>query len=395
MRTSKISVAVAVTAALALAGCGSGGSSTSSGGGGGGKGGAINVGVITSLSGQYSVLGGFTKKTLDLLAEQVNAAGGIGGRKVELTYADDQTNPTQAAIALRTLQAKNPVAIVGPVLSSSCAAIVDQVEKMQVPMVTQCATDSQVTPVRKFTFMATLNTPGMSEQLGNYLKAQGKSNVAVLYDGGDFGKSGLAAIKQQGLLNVVDEASYQLTSTTFLPQLTGLLAKKPDAVVVWGAGAPLVTIAKEFSQLKASAPLVFPGSAATPLFLGPAAGAGNGVIMASSLANVVSSVPDSDPSKAVVTKLAADYKAKYNEPTSQFTADTCGAWRVIVNALEKGGTDPKKIRDTIESSPALACHGTYQYSPDDHRGLKTSDVKVAVDKNGTLEATPFSSGSKK
>jgi len=387
MNKYRVRALTAVAAATMLASaCGSGGSSSSASG----SSEPINIGVLTSLSGQYSVLGGFTKKTLDLYAEQLNAAGGIGGRKIELTYADDQTDPTQAVAGLRTLIAKKPVALVGPVLSSACAAIVDQVETRKLPMVTTCATDSQVTPVRKYVFMATLPTPGMTEQLGNYLKSEGKTKVAVLYDSGDFGTSGLDQIKAQGILHIVGEAGYDLKSTTFVPQISSLLSKAPDAVVVWGAGPPLVTIAKEFKQLGAKVPLVSSGASATPLFLGPAGPAGDGVIMASSLANVVTSVPDSNPSKAVVTKLASDYQAKYGQPTSQFTADTCGAWMTIITAIKKAGTDPTKVRDAIETTPSVGCHGTYRYSPTDHRGLKASDVWVTIDQNAKLTATPFS-----
>jgi branched-chain amino acid transport system substrate-binding protein len=388
MTTSRIRVlAAAAAAAAALSACGSG---DNVGGGKGNNKEPLTIGVITSLSGPASVLGGFVKETLDLYVGQVNSSGGIDGRQVQLEYADDQSNPTQAALALRTIAAKKPVALVGPVSSSSCAAIVDKVDQLKIPMVTTCATDSQVTPVRKYTFMSTLPTPGMTEQLANYLKSQGKNNVAVLYDAGDFGKSGLANIKEQGLVQVVDQASYQPKSTTFVPQLTGLISKRPDAIMVWGSGPPLLTIAKEFRQLGASMPLVYSGAAATPLFLAPAGAAGNGVIMASSLANVLSSVPDTNPSKAVVEKLGQAYQSKYGKPYSQFTADTCGAWNVLVEAIKKAGTEPEKVRDAMESTPIVGCHGTYTYSSEDHRGLKASDVWVAVDQNAKLAATPFS-----
>jgi len=345
---------------------------------------------MTSLSGGYSVLGGFVKNTVALLAEQANAAGGIDGHKIHVEYVDDHTDPTQAVTALRSLLAKKPVAIVGPILSSSCGAILDAVDQAKVPMVTTCATDSQVEPIHKYTFMSSLPTPGMAEALTDYFNSNGKAKIGVLYDSADFGQSGFKALKKLDTANIVESQAYQLSSTTFLPQLTSLTKSDIDALIVWGAGPPLVTIAKEYAQLGSDVPIAFPGSGATPLFLGPAGAAGNGAVMDSSIANVIDQVPDTNPSKAVVQKLAKDYKAKYSEDMSQFTADACGAWSVIANGIKLGGADPVKIRDAIESNPALACHGTYKYSATDHRGLTAADVWVATDQDGKLTATEYS-----
>jgi len=395
MRRSTIRVlAVAAAAATALAACGSGGDGSAGGGSaaseGAGGSGPIVIGMVSSLSGQYSTLGQFDQKTIELLSEQINAAGGINGRQVKVVYQDDQTSPTQAVIALNKVVAAKPAAIIGPVLSSACSATVDKVDDLKIPMVTLCATDSQVEPVRPYNFMATLSTPAMTGALGNYLKSQGKTKVAVLYDSGDFGQSGLKWLQDQHEVDIVAKASYNLTATTFVPQLQELLGKSPDAVITWGAGAPLVTVAKEFKQLGAKVPMLFSGAAATPLFVGPAGAAGDQVVMASSMANAYEKASDSNPSKAIVAKLATDYQAKYNSPMSQFTADACGAWFVIVDAIKKAGTDPTAVRDAIESNPAVGCHGTYKYSPTDHRGIAPSEVWVVTDEGGKLVPTQFS-----
>lgn len=397
-------LALAAVAATALSACSSGGgnstgtSSTppaapagSSSGGGNGSQGPIVIGMVTSLSGQYSTLGQFDQKTVELLSSQLNAAGGIDGRQVKVVYQDDQTSPTQAVVALNKVVESKPTAIIGPVLSTACSAIVDKVDTLKIPMVTLCASDSQVDPIRPYDFMATLSTPAMTGAIGNYLKSENKAKVALLYDSSDFGQSGLKALQQQGEVDIIAKASYNLSATTFVPQLQALLAKNPQAVIAWGAGPPLVTIAKEFKQLGGKVPLVFSGAAATPLFVGPAGPSGNGVVMASSMANVYQSAPDSNPSKAIVSKLATDYQAKYGEPMSQFTADACGAWSVIVDGIKKAGsTDPTAVRDAIESSPAVGCHGTYKYSPTDHRGIAPSDVWVVTDEGGKLVPTQFS-----
>lgn len=394
-------LALVAIAAMVLTACGSS-SKTTSGSSppastsspasntGGSNSGPVVIGMITSLSGQYSALGQFDQKTIQLLSSQLNASGGIGGRQVKIVYEDDQTNPTQAVVGLDNLVPDKPTAIIGPVLSTSCQAIVDKVDTLKIPMVTLCASDSQVEPIRPYDFMATLSTKAMTGVLGDYLQSQHLTKVGLVYDSSSFGQSGLAALTQEHQVNIVAKTSYNLSATTFVTQLQQVLSASPQAVIVWGAGPPLVTIAKEYQQLGAKAPIIMSGAAATPLFVGPAGSAGNGVVMASSLANVYQYAPNGNPSKAVDAALASAYQSKYGQAMSQFTADACGAWNVIIDAIKKAGTDPTAVRNAIEANPAVGCHGTYNYSPTDHFGIQASDIWVVTDENGKLVPTQFS-----
>lgn len=354
--------------------------------------GAITIGMITSLSGPYSPLGGFDQKTVELLEHQLNAAGGIDGRKVNVIIKDDRTDPTQAVVDLKSLVASKPLAIIGPVLSTACSAVESGVQKAKVPMVTLCAYDGQAQPVRPYDFMATLSTHAMTDVLGRYLKSVHKTKVALIHDSSSFGQSGVQTITQQKLLHVVTNQSYNLSATTFTPQLQAAMSSNPQAIVVWGAGPPLVSIAQEYKQLGGKVPLVMSGAAATPLFVGPAGAAGNGVIMASSIANVFASAPRSNKSARIDRALAKSYQAKYHEPMSQFTADACGAFKVIVQGIKNAGANPTpaKVRNAIEKHPTVACHGTYKYTRKSHFGISSSDVWVVTDQNGKLVPTRFS-----
>ncbi|MDQ6832429.1 MAG: ABC transporter substrate-binding protein, partial [Chloroflexota bacterium] len=100
------------------------------------SGGTIKIGMITSLTGPYNPLGGFNKQAADLLVKQINDAGGINGAKLELSIEDDQSNPSQALTAVKKLIANKVVALIGPVFSSSCVAILDEVEAAKIPMIT-------------------------------------------------------------------------------------------------------------------------------------------------------------------------------------------------------------------------------------------------------------------
>ena len=93
-------------AALALTACG---------GSTGDDSGAIKIGFIESLTGNYAPLGGEAKKTVDLAVEQINEKGGLDGRKIELITLDDKTAPDQGVLHYNDLKRQGVTAISTPV----------------------------------------------------------------------------------------------------------------------------------------------------------------------------------------------------------------------------------------------------------------------------------------
>ncbi len=356
------------------------------------SGGTIKIGMITSLTGPYNPLGTFNKQAAELLVKQVNDAGGINGAKIELSIEDDQSNPSNGPTAVKKMIANKVVAIIGPVFSSTCVAILDDVEAAKIPMITQCATDSQVNPIRPNIFMAPPTTTVVANQLLAYLKSEGKTKVTVLHDSTEFGSTGWNVVKADASKYGItpDEQLYELTGTTFVPQLTKIKNSDTQAVISWGSGAPAVTIAKEYKQLGLAQPLLFSHAQATPLFLKPAGDAANGVIIGTSLGPVGKFLPDSNASKPAITKFDADFQAAYNTAPAEFAYNTYGAFNMIVNAVKKVGPDSAKIRAELEQTTFVSVDGTYKYSATNHAGLGPESVLVAMVTNGALEPTKFS-----
>ena len=120
----------------------------------------------------------------------------------------------------------------------------------------------------------------------------------------------------------MDEQLYDLTATTFIPQLTKIKNSDAQAIISWGSGAPAVTITKEYRQLGLTQPLHFSGAQASPLYIKPAGDAANGIVMQCQMAPLGKYLPDSNPSKALITKFDADFMAAYNTPPAQFAYNT-------------------------------------------------------------------------
>ncbi len=360
------------------------------------SGGTIKIGMITSLTGPYNPLGGFNKQAADLLVKQINDAGGINGAKIEIAIEDDQSNPSQALTAVKKLIANKIIALIGPVFSSSCVAILDEVEAAKIPMITQCAADSVVTPIRPNVFLGPQSTRIAADQLLGYLKSEGKTKIALMHDSTEYGSLGGSIIKADAAkygITSVDEQLYELTATTFIPQLTKIKSGDAQAVISWGSGAPAVTITKEYKQLGITIPLAFSGAQASPLFLKPAGDAANGLIIQSQLAPIGKYLPDSNPAKALITKFDTDFMAAYNTPPAQFAYNTYDAIQLFTAAIKKAGSDPAKIRDAVEQTKGfVSVDGTFNYSPTDHTGLSQEDIWISLVTNGALVPTKYGNG---
>ncbi|HZD14624.1 MAG TPA: ABC transporter substrate-binding protein, partial [Pseudonocardiaceae bacterium] len=101
LRAVAAAISVALVSASLTACAGSSGTGTSTAGQA--TGGPIKIGIVTSLTGPYSVLGQADIQGLDIAVSQINAKGGIRGRKIQIVTQDDQTSASQAVVALNSL----------------------------------------------------------------------------------------------------------------------------------------------------------------------------------------------------------------------------------------------------------------------------------------------------
>ncbi|HEX8652866.1 MAG TPA: ABC transporter substrate-binding protein, partial [Pyrinomonadaceae bacterium] len=115
--------------------------------------GPIKVGVYADLSGQTSSFGQSTVNGIKMAADEINKAGGVGGRQIELIIEDDQGRPEQAATVVTKLISQNQVnAVLGEVASSNSLAAAPKAQAAKVPMITPSSTNPKVTQVGDYIF---------------------------------------------------------------------------------------------------------------------------------------------------------------------------------------------------------------------------------------------------
>ncbi|MCA2224611.1 ABC transporter substrate-binding protein [Nonomuraea aurantiaca] len=372
---------------LATAACGSGG-----GGGGSGAQDPIKVGLIVSLTGNYTPLGSEDKKAVELAVEQINNGGGLLGRKVELVARDDKTAPDQGIVAYNQIKGEID-ALIGPVFSNSALAIEPLAQRDKMPYLSLAPAQEQVEPIKSYVFVTPALSSMYAERYLQYLQATGLKTVAVAYDSKSaYSVSGhkamVALAPKYGVKIAVDEP-YETTTSDFSPLFTHVRGSAAEALVFWGSGAPGVTAAKQYAAAGLKVPLFLTASQASKLWLEPMGAAAEGMTVQSAIGVVGEQLPDGKQ-KQVIEQMSKPYQQKYGYPPPQFAQDGYSASLLLFEAIKKaGGTDKAKIQQALESMDLVTPNGRFRYSPTDHSGLSPEYISVNTVKNGQFITTPW------
>ncbi len=360
----------------------------------------IKIGVITSLSGAYQTLGTGNRAGVDIAVDEVNSAGGINGRKFEVSYEDDKTDPTQAVVAFNKLTGENVAAILGPVLSDSVLAIKSgPLDKAKTPVVSLAASDAIVEPVDPYLYMTPARASVAADRLTQYFKAQGLTKMAIWWASDNaFATSGHDGMTKQfagrnGITFVDDEPFSARDTKDFSPLFGKLKASGAQGLMVWSTAAPPVIITKAFRAQGLSLPLFMSHAQATALYFGPngAGAAGEGVSMATQLGAIAPSMPDNVPAKKLALELARKYQAANNgQYPTQFVFDGYVGVKLLADAMKRKGTKPSQVIAGLDSGNLQTPQGLYRITKSDHSGFGVDSLQIGTVKNLTLVPTDYS-----
>jgi branched-chain amino acid transport system substrate-binding protein len=341
------------------------------------------IGGIFAITGPASFLGEPERNSMELLAEQINAQGGINGHPIELVIYDTEGDATKAVLnTSKLIEKDNVLAIVGPSRSGTTLAVVPIVEKAQLPLISCAASVKITTPVKKWVFKTPQTDVMAVAKIFEYMKGQGINKIAILTVSNAFGDSGRQQLLQQapdyGYKIVADER-FGPKDTDMTPQLTKTRSLKPEAIICWGTNPGPAVIAKNMLQLGIDIPLYQSHGVASKKFIELAGEAASGIILPTGKILVANNLPDSDPQKSTLLKYIADYEAKYKVAVSGFGGYAWDGLQILAKALDKAGDDRAKIRDEIEGITGyVGISGIFRFSPQDHNGLNKEEAFVMV-----------------
>jgi branched-chain amino acid transport system substrate-binding protein len=315
-----------------------------------------------------------------MLEAQINAKGGVRGpdgkaHPLKIVIYDDASDETKAVLAAKKLIEEDRVtAIVGPTLSGTSLAILDTVQKAQVPLVSAAAASKIVEPAseRKWVFKTPQSDALIVGALVDHLKAKNLTKVGWLNVDYAFGQLGWIEFEKAAKaanLTVVANEKFGQKDVDMTPQLTRVKAANPQAVIVWSIPPSASIATKNYADLGLKAPLFQSHGVGNKKFIELAGPAANGVVFPVGKLLVAEQLPDSDPQKGVLLAYARDFEAKYG-PRNTFGGHAWDAVKLVVAAMEKTGTDRARLRTAIESTRNfVGITGVFDFSPSDHNGL--------------------------
>jgi branched-chain amino acid transport system substrate-binding protein len=228
----------------------------------------INVGVIQPLSGLNVQFGTNARQGIELVADEINAAGGIkalGGAKINLVVADATSQPANAAnVAQRMISENDCCAILGTFVSALTLAVQEVTERRGIPLLTMSYSDQLTSRGYKNIFQVTPKGSAIGRAQFNYAAELGGtsgkgSRVAILYEDTAYGTStatGLRAAAQAAGADIALDEAYPLGITDITPLINKLRAAKPDLIFPVSYLNDSLLIVRALRQQRITAPVI-------------------------------------------------------------------------------------------------------------------------------------------
>ncbi len=355
----------------------------------------IKIGAFFDLTGPSSAIGTPTKLVAEMVVKKINEEGGINGQPLQLIPADDEGDPTKAAlIAKKFIESDKVVAIIGPTRTDTGMASKPVIEQMKVPTFMCVGGDPIILGGKfgpfKYTFKSPQRTSVAVQKIYAYMKKKGVQKIALITAADGFGRDGKSELeKQAGAygLKILANESFQATDNDMTAQLVKIKAAAPEAIVCWTIGKAGSIVAKNVKQLGIQTPLFQCHGLPDPIYIKLAGDASEGNIMPSTKLMVANQLPNSDPQKKVILDFIRLYKDVYKYD-QQFPINTHSgyAWDaiyIVANAMKKVGTNNEKLRDAIEATKGyVGVSGVYNLTPEDHNGLGLDSMVVVQIEKG-------------
>lgn len=315
--------------------------------------GDIPIGVYLSLTGSTATFGESTFKGIELATEEINAEGGIDGRKIVLRVEDDRSDAQEARSAVtKLIQRDKVIAVLGEVASSRSLAAAPICQQNRIPMISPSSTNPQVTEKGDYIFRVCFIDPFQGTVVAKFAAETLKvKRVAILTDVKNDYSVGLAQYFKETFQQlggeIVAEKSYTEGDPDFRAQLTAIKAANPEAIFVPGYYSEVGTIARQARELGIKVPFLGGDGWDSPKLI---EGAGN-ALEGSYFSNHYSHESD-DP---VVQEFVRKFKQRYNgEVPDALAALGYDAARILYDAIRRVGTDPTKIRDALAQTKDFA-----------------------------------------
>lgn len=358
----------------------------------------VTVGVVLSSTGPAAAIGIQSQNAIRLWPQT------LGGRPARYIVLDDGTDVSRAVRNFRKLTSEEKVdAIVGPNTTAAALAGLDVLQETGTPMVALAASavivEPQSDPKRQWAFKMPQNDSLMATALIEHMREQGIETVGFIGFADSYGDSWWDEFSKAAAEDgprIVAQERYQRTDASVTGQVLKLMAAKPDAILIAGAGTPTVLPQKTLLERGYAGPIYQTHGIGTLEFLQIGGKDVENTLFPTGPGVVARDLPDDNPVKPVALDFTERFEKEYGPHTmTQFAGDAWGAWMLLdsaaTRALAAGDAAPgtpafrQALRDALENTHDLTVpNGVLNIDRDNHQGF---DARARV--MGTIKEGRF------
>ena len=303
----------------------------------------LKIGFNFEETGDVASYGTAEQKAAKLAVDEINKAGGVDGKQIEITDKDNKSELSEASTVSTNLVTQAKVnAIIGPATSGGTGAAITNAAKASVPLITPSGTQDDLTKGQDYLFRTTFIDSFQGKILSKYVTDNLKAKKVVLYydNSSDYAKGIAKAFQEEYKGEIVATETFASKDTDFQAALTKFKGKDFDALVVPGYYTEAGKIVNQARGMGLDKPIVGGDGFNSEEFISQATPA------AATNVYYVSGYSTSGDMTAKAKKFLEAYKAKYNEEPSMFSALAYDSVYMVAEA-SKGAKNSVDIKENL------------------------------------------------
>lgn len=349
-----------------------------------GETGPIKIGIFQPLTGPASLMGTDGRDGAAMAVKQINAAGGVMGRQLELLSYDDQSSPEVAVkVVTKMIETDGVDAIIGSLHSGNIQAAGRRIESSKIVCVGTGTSPVWLQQGWTYLFRSCLNTYDMSAAVLDACGDLNFKNLAIIYSQDEYGQVGMENMVELAeiyKLKVLGMESFKPGDTDLTAQMVNIRRLEPDVVYVIGTSNELGPLLKQLRNNGYSGYVMAEMTIGNPETQEVAGKATDKVLFATSYLMPLKS-PD-EIVEPLVHKFLVDFQKEYGRMLQSEVGYRCyDAVQIIAEGIRRAGsTDGTKMRDAIRSIKGFeALAGEYDFTGGTGEGLRKSRIYIIMD----------------
>ncbi|MCM3634513.1 MULTISPECIES: ABC transporter substrate-binding protein [Paenibacillus] len=304
----------------------------------------IRIGLAAPISGTQAQYGTAFKNGAELAAAQINEAGGIDGKQVEIVIEDDKGDSNEAVnVANKFVSDKSILGVVGHFNSSATLATAPVYNKNKIVQISPSSSAPAVTNAGEYTYRVITTDAFQADYLATWSQELGYKKVALIYEQSDFGIGLLDVYKQSAPGNNIEVTAteaYNPGEKDFSTVLTKIKTTEPDAIFIGGFYNEAALIAQQAQKLGMDVEFIGVDSLYSEALLEL------GQQSVEDFKIIGFFYPGGSNEKA--TEFAEQYQTKYNSKPDTYAAYSYVATSLIIDAIKENGTDREGIKTFLD-----------------------------------------------